>query len=84
MQKITEKTFEVEISAENVPVGLEVEYEKNVPVLIKCGENVLPQDIRAVINLKDLNEGEHYVKLQVMGDVVISAEEKNVLVKLTK
>lgn len=84
MSRMAEKKFDVEISAENIADGFKAEFEAKDSIVIKCGENVQAQDISATINLKELGEGEHYVKVQVKGDGIISAEEKFVSVKIVK
>ena len=84
MQKITEKMMELEVSDTNIADGLKAEYDKIVFADIKCGENTQAQDVSAVLDLKGLSEGEHYVKAQINGDGVISAEDVYVMVKISK
>ena len=84
MHKISQKTFELNLEAVNIPSGMKAEYDKRIILEVECAENVSEQDLKATIDLTDASEGENSAKVKVKGKNVVSYEDKYVNVNLTR
>lgn len=83
MHKLTNKIMEIETKTINLPEGMMASYEMKSTLNVRCAEEISPQDIKAIIDLKDAQLGDNMIKLSVESPLVKSYEEKYINVKLS-
>jgi len=84
IHKLSKKTLEINVEAVNIPSGMKVEHDNEVVLEVTCAENVTEQDLKAIIDLSGVNEGENTIKVKLEGENVVSYEDKYINVKLIK
>ena len=84
MHKLSQKTFELNLEAVNIPSGMKAEYDKRIIIEVECAENISEQDLKAIIDLTDASVGENSVKVKIKGKNIVSYEDKYVNVNLAQ